>query len=83
MGSAPDGGPRNDDTERKSSLWRPALALSAVGFALVASIGVGAILGFWLDNQFNTKPCLLISGALLGTSAGFVQLYRTTKRFLK
>ncbi len=80
MGSASNGGP---GPEKRSSLWRPALALSTSGAVLLATIGGGALLGLWLDGKFETKPWLLIGGILLGTAAGFVQMFRMAKRFLK
>ena len=71
------------DPEDHWKSWRPALSLFAVGAVLVASTGGGALLGYWLDTQFETKPWLLVSGILLGLVAGFVQMYRIVKRFLR
>ena len=80
MGSAPNGGP---GPEKRRSPWQSALAFSGVGVVLLAAIGVGAVLGLWLDDTFDTKPWLMVAGILLGMTAGFVHMYRMAKRFLK
>lgn len=42
----------------------------------VAGIGVGAIMGWYLDIWFGTSPILLIILLMLGTAAGFWNVYR-------
>jgi len=47
-------------------------------FALAAALG--GWLGYWLDGKLHTSPLLLILGVMLGGTAGFINLYRTTLR---
>ncbi|MGO9132578.1 MAG: AtpZ/AtpI family protein [Methylovirgula sp.] len=42
----------------------------------VAAIGVGTLIGWQLDVWFHTGPILLIVFLMLGTAAGFMNIYR-------
>ena len=57
--------------------------LLTVGTGLVACIVTGYLLGAWLDRRMGTSPWLVVVGVLLGTTAGFVGLFRTVSRNLK
>jgi ATP synthase protein I len=78
----PPGGPKEDDDGRSSfaaSLHKVGPFLH-MGWSIAISVSLGALLGYWLDNRFDTSPWLLIAGALLGITAGFVELIRTVQR---
>jgi len=47
---------------------------------LVASVVVGSIIGFLLDNWFGTKPLLIISFFFMGVAAGILNVFRSAKR---
>jgi F0F1-type ATP synthase assembly protein I len=61
------------------SLWN----LLTVGTVLVVSVVLGYLLGNFLDRKLGTSPWLVVTGVLLGTAAGFVELFRTVSRNLK
>lgn len=48
-----------------------------LGFVFPVAIGLGYVLGRWLDRIFNTSPWLAGTFTLLGIAAAFVQLFRT------
>ena len=50
---------------------------------LVAAVLVGTIIGFILDNWFDTKPWLIIIFFFLGTAAGILNVIRTANRMQK
>jgi len=50
-----------------------------LGTDLVAGVAVGALIGFWLDRWLGTQPALFIIFFLLGTAAGFLNVFRTAK----
>ena len=50
---------------------------------LVAAVLVGTIIGFILDNWFDTKPWLIITFFFLGTAAGILNVIRTANRMQK
>ena len=54
-----------------------------LGTELVASVVVGTIIGFILDNWFGTKPVLIIVFFLFGAAAGIVNVFRSAKRMQK
>ena len=51
-----------------------------LGTELVAAVAVGSIIGFILDNWFDTKPLLIIIFFLFGAIAGIINVFRAAKR---
>ena len=68
------------DNEKKGSFMGNAFKL---GTELVASVAVGTIIGFILDNWFGTKPWLIIIFFFLGAVAGMLNVIRAAKRMQK
>jgi ATP synthase protein I len=68
------------DSEKKGSFMGSAFKL---GTELVAAVAVGTIIGFILDNWFDTKPWLIIIFFFLGAVAGILNVIRTAKRMQK
>ena len=54
-----------------------------LGTELVAAVAVGTIIGFILDNWFDTKPLLIIIFFLFGAAAGILNVFRAAKRMQK
>ena len=50
---------------------------------LVASVVVGATIGFILDNWFDTKPLLTICFFFMGVAAGISNVIRSAKKMHK
>ena len=50
---------------------------------LVSAVVVGSIIGFILDNWFDTKPLLTICFFILGVSAGILNVFRSAKKMQK
>ena len=50
---------------------------------LVASVVVGATIGFLLDNWFDTKPLLTICFFIMGVAAGILNVFRSAKKMQK
>lgn len=67
-------------TGGSSHAW---LGLLSIGMVLVACILIGYLAGSYLDGKYETDPWLTVTGVLLGTVAGFVQLFRTVSRYAK
>ena len=65
------------DSEKRGSFMGNAFKL---GTELVASVGVGTIIGFILDTWFGTKPWLIIVFFFIGSAAGMLNVIRTAKR---
>ena len=54
-----------------------------LGTELVAAVVVGTIIGFILDNWFDTKPWLIIIFFFLGAASGMLNVIRTANRMQK
>ena len=68
------------DGEKRGSFMGSAFKL---GTELVAAVVVGTIIGFILDNWFDTKPWLIIIFFFLGAVAGILNVIRTANRMQK
>jgi ATP synthase protein I len=68
------------DNEKRGSFMGSAFKL---GTELVAAVVVGTIIGFILDNWFDTKPWLIIIFFFLGAAAGMLNVIRTANRMQK
>lgn len=53
----------------------------AVASHLVAGLGVGAGIGYMLDQWMGTSPFMLIVFFFLGAAAGGLNMYRTVKGY--
>ena len=67
---------KNSDNNRNNSPLGSAFKLST---DLVAHVAVGTIIGFILDNWFDTKPWLIIIFFFLGSVAGILNVIKTAK----
>ena len=54
-----------------------------IGTELIAAVLVGSILGFILDNWFDTKPFITISFFFIGVAAGILNVIRSAKKMHK
>ena len=68
------------NSEKRGSFMGNAFKL---GTELVASVGVGTIIGFILDTWFDTKPWLIIIFFFLGAAAGLLNVIRTANQMQK
>ena len=68
------------DREKKGTFMGSAFKL---GTELVAAVAVGTIIGFILDNWFDTKPWFIIIFFFLGAAAGMLNVIRTASRMQK
>jgi len=69
--------PNNLNSNVNSSFMGSAFKL---GTELVAAVAVGTIIGFILDNWFDTKPWLIILFFFLGSVAGILNVIKVAKR---
>ena len=70
-------GSENIDNNGNNSSMGSAFKLST---DLVAHVAVGTIIGFILDNWFDTKPWLIIIFFFLGSVAGILNVIKAAKR---
>ncbi|MEC7136902.1 MAG: AtpZ/AtpI family protein [Pseudomonadota bacterium] len=70
----------NTDSEKKGAFMGSAFKL---GTELVAAVAVGTIIGFILDNWFDTKPWLIIIFFFIGAAAGMLNVIRSANRLQK
>ena len=54
-----------------------------LGTELVAAVAVGTIIGFILDNWFDTKPWFIITFFFVGVTAGILNVIRVANNMQK
>lgn len=50
-----------------------------IGIELVSAVAVGVAIGLLLDYWLGTRPWLMVAFFILGSAAGFLNVYRTTR----
>ena len=69
----------------KRNLYNEKEPPSSIGTALklstelVSAVVVGTIIGFILDNTFDTKPWLILIFFFIGVGAGIINVFRSAK----
>jgi ATP synthase protein I len=66
--------------ERKRATDEPTSGMGmafSIAAHMVAGVGLGAFVGYWLDRWLGTSPWLLIVFFFLGSAAGMLNVYRT------
>jgi len=66
-----------------ASSFQKAAPYINISYVLIASMAMLGVLGWWLDDQFSTKPLLTILGILGGLFLGFFNLYTVIKKLDK
>jgi len=59
---------------------RELAVLSGLGIEVGAAVGIGAGLGYWLDQRFGTHPWLLLLFTGFGIVAGVKAVLREVRR---
>ena len=70
----------DEENEKRGSFMGNAFKL---GTELVAAVAVGTIIGFILDNWFDTKPWFIITFFLIGVIAGIMNVIRVANNMQK
>jgi F0F1-type ATP synthase assembly protein I len=72
-----------DRTEKQSGnmSWRQAMTTVGLALAIPWMIGVPALIGWWLDKKYATKPLWFLLGLALGLLTTAVDIYKLMKRF--
>lgn len=65
----------------RGELLRGLGELSAIGLTLVVATGIGTLLGWWIGKKLGATTIGLIAGVILGSLAGFIEMFRTVKRY--
>jgi ATP synthase protein I len=63
--------------------WKSALGLFGAGSVLVGGVVFGYFVGVFLDKKFGTEPYLMVIFFLLGATAGFVEMFRIVKKYIR
>ena len=59
------------------------LKLIGIGWYVGLSIGVGAMIGYWVDQRFETNPLFTLIGGLVGVLCAVMGMIRMLVAILK
>jgi F0F1-type ATP synthase assembly protein I len=74
--------PDTSTREQSRSDWAKAGMIGALGFELVAFVGIGIYGGTWLDQRLGTAPFGLLVGLLVSTLAAGVHIWKMVTRLM-
>jgi F0F1-type ATP synthase assembly protein I len=60
--------PKEDDSN-----WAK---FAASGLEIAAGVGLGALVGYWIDGKFHSSPWGMVAGSCLGFAAGIYLLFK-------
>ena len=66
--------------KRSPEEWN-SLGLVMIGSTLVFAIGIGSGLGWWIGGKLGNQKIGLIIGFVMGTTAGFMEMFRAVSRW--
>jgi F0F1-type ATP synthase assembly protein I len=69
--------------ESLSEAYRQVGPYLGLGTELAASVAGMLLIGYFLDEHFNTSPWLLLTGAAIGTIGGFYNFFREVQKLGK
>jgi ATP synthase protein I len=69
--------------EETKKLFRTLGYLSTIGLSMALSVGIGALIGHYLDTKFKTGPWLFFVFLGFGIAAAFRNLQRMYKKLKK
>lgn len=55
------------------------VSLAGMGFDLAAAVGVGALLGWWIDRRFETGPWGVLICSSIGIIGGLLNFIRAAQ----
>ena len=70
----------HDPAARNAKRAYNALNASSVGIELGLSVGIGLLIGFYMDRWLGTEPWLMLLWLVLGLIAGFRGVFRAVAR---
>ena len=59
-----------------------AAAFLGMGLSAAICVGLGVVLGLWLDSVFHTAPALLLVGLLLGLVTAAMSVIKQIRTYL-
>ncbi len=79
--------PKNDESKRNSTknstlsslsdAYRKLAPYLNIGYFFAASVTLLTLLGYYLDQKWQTDPWLTLCGSILGIGMGFYNFFRT------
>ena len=70
----------HDDINKKGKWLQKVVESSSLGFEFAAFILIGAFIGNYLDERWNTSPWIMLTGFILGVFMSFYRLYEYAKK---
>lgn len=67
---------KEEDDDSIAGAYRKAGPYIDASWQLAGAVGLGSLLGWWLDKKLHTGPWLLVGGSLFGIATGFYLFFK-------
>ena len=68
----------SNDPNRDEANWG---RFAGLGLEVAIGVGLGVLVGYWIDKRAGTAPWGLVIGAMLGLAGGMYLLLKAVMRF--
>lgn len=69
--------------KKQKSVYKELAPYLGLGTQLALTVGLFALLGSWLDKEYDTKPTLLLISSVMGIVIGFYHFFKTISQLSK
>ncbi len=66
-----------DDEQTSAEVVRASAPYMTLGLQMAAAVTVFLFIGKYADEEFGTKPWLMIAGIVFGFTGGMIKFFRT------
>lgn len=66
----------NKDKQNRSKIIQELAPYMTLGLDFAITIGLFALLGYWLDGKYNTKPMWMLILSLFGILVAFYKFFK-------
>ena len=74
---------RVSSVRKRNPVWQSAGDAITLGISMVVAIGLGALLGYWLDSIFGTFPKLSIVCFIFGLGAAGSNVWKAYRKAMR
>ena len=74
---------KKKETESRNKIIRELAPFLNIGIQMVVAVGLGTVVGLWLDNSYGTKPVWTLLFTFLGVFLGFYIFFKAVSKVNK
>lgn len=72
-----------DDKQNKTKEFQKSMSVLSLGIELTIPIVVFALLGYWVDTEYNSQPTWMVVGLFVGLIVGSYNFWKIIRKLTK